>query len=198
MAKIKFDMETLLKKIGIIFLRDSFIAKNNFVFAGKETSDESVLESFVELHMDFVPVLTNLYPNSHYLFIPNIREAKKDPETNIITNIDDNLLKYSEKKYNKLSKLVNNIACWNNLKLTEEEISMLFDDSLCIELFAHDNRYPSVIVNKKMFPLVKKDKTDSVLFHIEESKKQKGLYTIIFKYIDDSMTVYNVVQYVKM
>ena len=196
MAKI--DINTLLTKISHVFLRDAFIIKNNFVIGGEETSDETAIESFIELGLDYIPVLTSSYPDVKKIYIDNIKEAKKDLDTHIKSEIPINLLEYSDKKYKKLKEIIDSIESWDMLNLTEEEITDIYENGTCIELFKNDKRYPVVIVGKKMFPMVTAKNIDKVVYSVIKDKKIPELYTLVTKLGEGSMTIYNVIKYIKI
>lgn len=196
MAKI--DLSVLLTKISHVFLRDAFIYKNNYVFAGEETEEETVIESFIELGLDYNPVLTSLYPDAKKIYINNIKEAKKDIDSHITSDIPTNLLEYSDNKYKKIKELVDSIKCWDSLDLTEKDIADIYENGTCIELFKDNDKYPNVVVGKKMFPLVTAKTIDKVVYHVKKDKKIPELYTLITKYNEGSIILYNVIKYIKI
>ncbi len=194
MAKITID--TLLTKIGSIFKNDVYIIDNLYCIGGNESEDKNETQVVLQLSLECNTIMKELFPDNDFIYIKNIREAKKNLEDNISLKFFDNEKEDLKNRMNKVMNLVKKVNDWKNFDFTEEEANYVFDEGYSLEIFGEDTGIPSVKIAKNLFPLVTSKKLNDLVYHVFLPKSEDELVNLLTMMITDHYHIYNLIQYI--
>ena len=197
MAKA-LDLDTLLTKIGSIFKSDCYFINNMYCIGGHESEEKNVTQIVLYMTPEAMTVLKESFPENDYVYIKNVKEAKKDLEKNVSFHIFESEKEELQRNLRKVLDEVEKSETWKNFEFSEEEAEYIFTDGYSLELFGEDTGIPPVTVGKNLFPMVTIKRLDTLFYdvHVPESKDE--LVNLITSMNMEYFQIYNLIQYIEV
>lgn len=191
----KIDMKTILTKISGVFKRDAYIINGIYCIGGTD-SEESILSHIVlKLSRDVTELISKEFPDTEYLYIKSIKDAKENLDSNMLTKIFDNEKNELNIRVHNVIDLAMKTNTWDTFNLSDEEIEFVFTDCGILELFGTDE-IPPISIAKRMFPLLTEKKLDTLRYHIYVPECKDELLSMITYMPTDYFDIYNLIQFI--
>lgn len=182
--KLKRVRADLFTKISRVF-DDCIISNMGYIIPKGDTSYGDAFQQLAILKEGYVDMVTPEFQNGvKYISIHNVKDMKNDgvegwtgiipihEDKKLIEKIDDNM--------NKIEKSAFTDINWQPLKLTEEELSSMYDNNGSVVLPGIQTAEgKSVIITKNLFPYTNKDNVLS-LTSISMSQEEYPLGDLFF------------------
>lgn len=194
MAKI--TLNEILTKLAYIYTKDVYILAYKDCIGGKysEELNEGLILS--ELDNDFSSILKDELGDKSYIYISDIKKAKKDPDIYIkklsISEANDILEKFRDKN----SKF-KNVKKWNTLNFSDEDVEDIFTLRNIHWLFDEDTDEINIQVAKSTFPLLseKNAKDTDINYYTIKPKNTTELATIYLYYMTEHIKISEIIEY---
>ena len=161
MAKV--TMDTLLTKLSSVFKDDLYIINNLYCLGGTESENKNETQIVLQLSPQSCSVVKELFPDNNYVYIKNIKEAKKEFDKNVSFKIFESEKNDLQSRLNKVLDFVKASDTWENFNFTEEEAEYVFTDGYSLDIFGEDSGIPQVRIARNLFPLVTVKRLNTLL-----------------------------------
>lgn len=170
--KKTLEFNEALTKINAVFPTDVYIIYNRFIIAGEKSG---VAGWYLAIATEAVTEgLQKKFKNDQIVYIKNLRNAKDHFKENhsIIEDGDkkNEILKRQQMLFHNFKK----VETWKMLTLTEEQKTALFVTNTTIHLFEEDENIPTLIIGKKLLPLVTEKNYEKVGYFVEDIDNSYG------------------------
>ena len=192
----KLDLDVLLTKIGSIFKKDAYIINNMYCIGGNESEEQKMTQIVLYMTPDAMAVLKEAFPDNDYVYIKNVKEAKKDLEKNVNYRIFESEKKDLQERLQNVLTEVNKSETWKNFEFSEEEADFIFNDGGSLELFGEDSGIPAVTVGKNLFPMVTVKRLETLFYDVHVPETSEELVSLITTMAMDYFQIYNLIQYI--
>ena len=197
MAKKKeLAFKDLLTKLGNIFPGDLFIIDGQDVVEGRKSFVRNDGHYTCVLTPEAVECVKSEYPDYDYIYIDDVKKAKTDPSTYIITNKKKMNLKNVDDEREIFLSNCEKIDSWNSLRIDEQTIDDIFegkDVTIIIPKYDKTN----VNLSKSLLPLVTKKNIDELRYSVRDVKTSTSekIIDVIFSMDHEYFTLYMVYSY---
>ena len=196
MAKI--TLKDILSKLSNIFKNDIYIYKKRYIVGGHISEPRNVTRFLCVLNVEYIEFLNCIPDNIDLVYLADIKKSKETFETDITSEISSDI---KEEIISFIKVTENKIDCvkaWDNFGLSDEDKSILFEESDLFLLFENEPKYPSVLISKTIFPLVTIKNCDKLYFHVNLPKEKKDLVELITSFDFDLFQIYNIITYLDL
>lgn len=163
MATKKSIIEDMLTKVVKVFPTDIHIVFNTYIIGGTK-SEESTSGYFIcRISDKLKDEMNNIFDSKKVYYISNIRTDKSDVNKNAHILPDNESIPVAY-KINYLNDIISKVEIWSPLLMSQNDIDKLFDDNSTIELFSNNDKIPSLLLGKNMFPTLTEKTLDKLYY----------------------------------
>lgn len=154
MAKKKdLELSDLLTKLSPIFPSDLCIVNGQDVVEGNISYDKTNGHCSCILSVEAMTLIGKLYPDTKYIYIKDVKKAKKEPDIYITTDkknipIDD----IEDRRKTHLSNYTD-IDNWNQLQITDDLIENIFNGN-DVSISIPDYNGIEINLSKSLLPTI--------------------------------------------
>ena len=190
MAKKEIKIEDVITKIKAGFRKDVYIVDNMYCIPGETTSEDLITSMVLIFNPDVINILKVLFPDTKYIHITDIANAKNDLLNHIVKiNKDD--IKYCDKIIKHIIPRYDNITIWKNFNFSDEDCNE-FKDGKDINLSDKDSKLENISFGKNVLPFISPTKLNEIAYHVDDNGELVNLYT---SYVMDYFQVYNLISF---
>jgi len=176
MAKKKeLELNDVLTKLSYIFPSDMYILDRKDVVEGKKSFERNDGHYTCSLSTEAVEVIKKYLPKKKYIYISDVKKAKKDLDEFLSTDIDDDTIMELEAERSRFLTKCEDIEIWNELNINEKIIDDIFIGKETTILIPEYNKL-EIEVSKSLLPLITKKNINELRY---STRKVEGLPEVV-------------------